>query len=63
MSFINRKLTQKESTIIVNKHIKRPGNGCYELDPLYWTINEEENKILIHSIQDRFYPDTYFFAV
>ena len=62
MPFINRKLTQEESTIIVNKHIKRPGNGCYELDPLYWTINEEENKLLIYAQQNREFPKIHLFA-
>ena len=58
MAFINERLTPEQRKEFAAREIINPSTGI-RLDPIYWTINHEEDACLIWSYRIREAPENY----
>jgi hypothetical protein len=61
MAFTNERLTKEEKDNFVARAIPNPGNNFFTLKPSKWTIDRENNVILVWALEEREEPhDNYF---
>lgn len=63
MAFVNARLTKEEKAEIEARAIPNPGNPCFTLRPSIWTIDHQENVILIWGLREREEPYDYHFIL
>jgi len=61
MAFINEWMTQDDRTEFASRKILTPGSPWLTLDPYRWTIDRNENVILLETLQDREETSYYYF--
>jgi len=63
MAFVNEMMTPEEVKEFASRKIPNPGNPRFTLDPYRWTIDRNENVILLKTLQDREEPFDYYFLL
>jgi len=63
MAFVNEMMTPEEVKEFASRKIPTPGSPWFTLDPYRWTIDRNENVILLETLREREEPFDYYFLL